>query len=175
MIRDIQKVDDYIITAKRQIKKKLYSDPDVIEVLDNPDLNPDEPDSYVGVNIMPSLLIPGAITDKQNYICFDVKRDELSKYNSYMSNINYIFMVYAHEDLIKTKYGIERHDLLAYLVKDLFNYSNFMGNQLVLISDTPGMMDSYYASRQMIFEAVTPHELNRATQTNKHEFDEVYL
>ena len=93
MIRDIQKVDDYIITAKRQIKKKLYSDPDVIEVLDNPDLNPDEPDSYVGVNIMPSLLIPGAITDKQNYICFDVKRDELSKYNSYMSNINYIFIL----------------------------------------------------------------------------------
>ena len=47
MIRDIQKVDDYIVTAKRLIKTKLYSDPDIIEVLDNPDLNPDEPDSYV--------------------------------------------------------------------------------------------------------------------------------
>lgn len=175
MIRDINKVDDYIITAKRLIKQKLYSDPDIIEVLDNPALDPQEPDSYVGVNILPHILLPGALPEKQNYICFDIKRDDIAKYNSHMSDIYFLFNVYSHEDHVKTKYGIERHDLLGYLVRDLFNYSNFMGNQLILTSDSPGIMDAYYASRSLMFKVITTNELNRAVRTNKHEFNEVYL
>ena len=70
---------------------------------------------------------------------------------------------------MKTPYGIERHDLLGYLVRDVFNYSNFMGNQLCLESDTPGIMDAYYASRSLIFKVVTTNELNRFAQTNKYE------
>lgn len=174
MIRDINKVDDYIITAKRFIKQKLYSDSDIIEVLDNPELDPNEPDSYVGINIRPYIQFPEVLTKKQNYICFDIKRDDTAKFNSYMSDIYYIFNVYAHEDLLTTKYGIERHDLLGYLVRDIFNYSNFMGTQLVLTSDTPGIMDTQYASRSLMFKVVTPNELNRAVQTNKYEFDKVH-
>lgn len=169
MIRDIQKVDDYIVTAKRLIKTKLYSDPDIIEVLDNPDLNPDEPDSYVGINIFPHIMLPGTLPAKQNYICFDIKRKESSRFNEHMSELHYIFNVYSHQDLLKTPYGIERHDLLGYLVRDIFNYSNFMGNQLCLESDTPGIMDAFYASRSLIFKVVTTNELNRATKTNKYE------
>ena len=45
MIRDIQNIDDDIIRAKRIIKEKLINDPDVIEVLDNPKLDPEEPDT----------------------------------------------------------------------------------------------------------------------------------
>lgn len=174
MIRDIQQVDDYIITAKRLIKEKLYNDPDIIEVLDNPNLDPNEPDSYVGVNILPHIMIPGVLPEKQNYICFDIKRKELSKFNDHMSSLFYIFNVYAHQDLLKTPYGIERHDLMGYLVRDIFNYSNFMGNQLVLASDTPGIMDAYYASRSLVFEVTTTNQLNRGVKTNKYEFESIH-
>lgn len=170
MIRNIQNVDDYIITAKRLIKTKLYSDPDIIEVLDNPELNHDEPDSYIGVNIFPHIMLPGTLPSKNNYICFDIKRKEIPKANDYMSEVHYIFNVYSHQDLLKTPYGIERHDLLAYLVRDIFNYSNFMGCQLCLDSDTPGIMDAYYASRSLVFKVITPNEPNRAVKTNKYEF-----
>jgi hypothetical protein len=51
MIRDINNIDDSIIKAKRIIKEKLYSDQDIIEVLNNPKLNPDEPDTYLDENI----------------------------------------------------------------------------------------------------------------------------
>ena len=50
MIRDIQKVDDDIIEAKRLIKQKLYSDTDIIEAIHNVDLNPEEPDTYIDNN-----------------------------------------------------------------------------------------------------------------------------
>ena len=51
MKRDIQKVDDDIIRKKRLIEQILYSDEDIIEILDNPNLSPDAPEEYVGENI----------------------------------------------------------------------------------------------------------------------------
>ena len=39
MIRDIQNIDDDIIRKKRIIGELLYNDPDIIEVLDNPNIS----------------------------------------------------------------------------------------------------------------------------------------
>ena len=39
MIRDIQNIDDDIIRKKRVISEMIYSDPDIIEVLDNSELD----------------------------------------------------------------------------------------------------------------------------------------
>lgn len=63
MIRDINNIDDSIIKAKRIIKEKLYSDQDIIEVLNNPKLNPDEPDTYLDENIFDYIRVPGTTTD----------------------------------------------------------------------------------------------------------------
>lgn len=173
MMRDINKVDDTIITAKRLIKQKLYSDSDIIEVLNNPNLNPEEPDSYVGKNIFDYIRIPGTITEPTNYICFDIKQNSIAQYNYYVKEMYYIFNVYVHQDNIDTPYGMSRHDLLGYLIRDIFNYSNFMGNQLELKSDTPGIMDEYSSSRSLIFKTNTTNSLNRAVRTNKYEFSDM--
>lgn len=170
MIRDIQAIEDDICSAKRIIKEKLYSDPDVLEALDNPKLDPDEPDSYLDVNIFDYIRIPNTTTDKMNYICFDIKQDSMTEPNNHLKNQLYYFNVYTHEDCIKTPYGISRHDLLAYLIRDIFNYSNIFGTQLVLISNTPGVMDGYWSSRSLIFKAITPASLQKAVRTNKYEF-----
>ena len=85
----------------------------------------------------------------------------------------YIFNVYVHQDNIDTPYGMSRHDLLGYLIRDIFNYSNFMGNQLELKSDTPGIMDEYSSSRSLIFKTNTTNSLNRAVRTNKYEFSDM--
>ena len=170
MIRDIQKVDDDIIEAKRLIKQKLYSDPDIIEALHNVDLNPEEPDSYIDVNIFDYIRIPGTTDTVKNFICFDIRQDSMSERNDHFKNQLYIFQVSAYEDDIRTSYGMARHDLLAYLIRDIFNYSNMFGLQLVLTSNVPGLMDSSWSSRTLTFKAVTPNSLNRAVKTNKHEF-----
>ena len=53
MIRDINNIDDDIIRKKRIIAEMLYSDPDIIEVLDNKELDPTCPDTYLYENIFP--------------------------------------------------------------------------------------------------------------------------
>lgn len=170
MIRDIQKIDDDICNYKRIIKEKLYSDPDIIEVLDNSNLSPDEPDTYVDVNIFDYIRIPGTTTEKLNYICFDLRQDNLTEQNNHIKNFMLVFNVYVHEDYMKTPYGVTRHDLLGYLIRDIFNYSNMFGPQLELITDTPGMMDTQWQSRCLTFKEKLPASLNRAVRTNKYEF-----
>lgn len=169
MNRNIQCIDDDICSAKRVIKEKLYSDPDIIEVLHNPNLDPSEPDSYLDVNIFDYIRIPGSISEVNNYICFDIKQSGITDKNSHMKEQLYLFNVYSHENDIKTPYGVSRHDLLAYLIRDIFNYSNLFGTQLVEISNTPGIMDSYWSSRALIFKAITPNSLQRGVTTNKYE------
>ena len=170
MIRDIQNVDDDIISAKRRIKEILYSDPDVIEALHNEELDPEEPDSYVDVNIFDYIRIPGTTDRVKNFICFDVKQERLSDCNDHMKQQKYIFMIFSHEDDIKTPYGMSRHDLLAYLIRDLFNYSNKMGTQLIEISNVPGVTETHFSSRTITFNVITPNSLNKAVKTNKYEF-----
>ena len=68
MIRDIQNIDDDIIRKKRIIGQMLYSDPDIIEVLDNPELDPSCPEEYMYKNIYPFIRIPGTQDTSKSYI-----------------------------------------------------------------------------------------------------------
>lgn len=173
MIRDINKVDDMIIEAKRIIKKKLYSDPDIIEVLNNPNLNPEEPDSYLGISIFDYIRVPGTTTETKNFICFDIRMNSMDKFNEHLKDMYFIFSVFVNEDNMETPYGMARHDLLSYLIRDIFNYSNLFGCQLVQITDIPGIMDGHSSSRTLTFKAVQPAALNKAMRTNKYEFNGV--
>lgn len=170
MIRDIQNIDDYICRAARVIKEKLYSDPDIIEALHNPDLDPNEPDAYIGVNIFDYIRIPGTITEKINYICFDIKQEGLAERNNHMQNLIYTFAAFAHVDDMDTGIGISRHNLLGYLIRDIFNYSDMFGTQLVEIQDTPGIMDSQHSSRTIMFKEITPANLQHGVRINKYEY-----
>lgn len=173
MIREINNIDDFIIKSKRIIKEKLFSDPDIIEALNNPNLNPDEPDSYLDVNIFDYIRIPGTTSETKNFICFDIRQQSLNTVNNHMKDVLYIFGVYVHESNMRTPYGMSRHDLLGYLIRDIFNYSNIFGTQLVEISDVPGIMDEYSSSRTITFRAVQPASLNEGVRTNKYEFGEI--
>ena len=51
MKRDIQNIDDDIIRKKRLIEKILYTDEDIIEILENPNIDPSVPEDVVGKNI----------------------------------------------------------------------------------------------------------------------------
>lgn len=170
MIRDIQNIDDDVVFAKRKIKEALFNDPDVIEALHNPNLDPEEPDQYVGINIYDYIRIPGVTSEVKNFICFDVKQERTSYTNDHMKLQKYIFMVFCNEDDIETGLGMSRHDLLAYLIRDIFNFSNMFGTQLVEVSNVPGIAETHYSTRTITFEERTPNSLQRAVKTNKYEF-----
>ena len=172
MIRDIQNIDDDIIRKKRIIGQMLYSDPDIIEVLDNPNLDPDCPDEYMYVNIFPFIRIPGTQDESKSYITFMLDDMEKSQFNKSMKSQLLKVMIFVHKDLVKTKWGADRHDLLAYLVRDVFHLSNSLGLQLNLVSNREGVTDTDYSTRTLQFEMTTPNSL-QPYHTNKYERDSI--
>ena len=168
MIRDIQNIDDDIVRKKRIIGQMLYSDPDIIEVLDNPQLDPECPDEYLYVNIFPFIRIPGTQDVSKSYITFMLDDMEKSQFNKSMKSQFLKVVIFVHKDLVKTKWGADRHDLLAYLISDVFHLSNSLGLQLSLVSNREGVTDTDYCTRTLQFEMTTPNSI-QPYQTNKYE------
>jgi hypothetical protein len=74
----------------------------------------------------------------------------------------------VHKDLVETQWGADRHDLLSYLVKDIFHLSNSLGLQLNLVSNREGVTDTDYCTRTLQFEMTTPNSV-QPFSTNKYE------
>lgn len=172
MIRDIQNVDDDIARKKRKIEQILCSDPDIIEILDNPDLDPSVPEDYIYENIYPFLRIPGTQDVAKNFITFTVDDTERVPSNQVMKNQIIQFVIFVHKDLIKTKYGMARHDLLGYLIRDIFNLSDKLGAQMEIVSNREGVTDADYHTRTLRFELITDNS-TKPCRTNPYEYGRI--
>lgn len=169
MDRDIQKVNDDIIEIKRLIKQKLISDTDILEALHNTKINTDSPDDFLDNNIYGFIRIPTTQDTVRNFICFTVDDIEDHRYNSHMKVQQIQFVCICHLDDMKTEFGIDRHDLLAYLVRDVFNWSNDFGLQFKLVYNKESTIDSDYYCRTLKFERECTNSLNNATRSNRYD------
>lgn len=167
MIRNIQKCDDDIVEMKRLIKQKLIDDPDILEALNNKEIPLDSPDEFLDNNIYGFIRVPKIQDTVRNFICFTVDDIEEYRYNEVMK-VQYIqFHAICHLDDMKTEYGIDRHDLLGYLIRDDFNWTNIFGLQFKLIENKESAVDSDYYCRTLVFKAVKPNHLNKARMDGK--------
>ena len=169
MNRDIQNIDDDIISIKRRIKQKLIADEDILEALNNPDIPLDSPDEFLDNNIFGFVRIPQTQDTVRNFICFTVDDIEGHQTNTHMKIQQIQFVCICHLDDMKTKYGMDRHDLLAYLVRDLINWSNEFGLQFKLIYNKESTIDSDYYCRTLKFERECTNSLNKARRDNPYE------
>lgn len=168
MIRNIQKVNDDIIEMKRLIKQKLIADADILEALHNPDIDIDSPDEFLDNNIFGFIRIPTTQDTVRNFICFTVDDIDPS-YNTHFKIQQIQFSCICHLDDMKTEYGIDRHDLLGYLVRDNFNWTNDFGLQFKLVYNKESTIDSDYYCRTLKFERETTNNLKKATRSNSYD------
>jgi len=160
MIRNLNEIDDDIIYKKRKIKQILYKDADIIEALNNPTLDKNNPDEYIDVNIFDYVRIPGTQDEVKNFICFEIDDVNISDTNNVMKQQIITFYSMVHIDNIKTQYNMSRHDLLAYIIKDIFNWSDILGStQFKLISSKTDLIDVKYYTRIQQFKSITPNSL----------------
>lgn len=169
MIRDIQKVSDDIIEMKRRIKQKLIADVDILEALHNPVIDLDSPDEFLDNNIFGFIRIPTTQDTVRNFICFTVDDIEGHQTNSHMKIQQIQFTCICHLDDMKTEYGMDRHDLLGYLVRDNFNWTNEFGMQFSLIYNKESTIDSDYYCRTLKFERETTNNLKNARRDNPYD------
>lgn len=168
MRREIQKVDDDIVEIKRKVKQMLIADTDILEALHNPDIDLESPDEFLDTNIFGFIRIPHTQDTVRNFICFTVDDIEDHQYNSHFKVQQIQFVCICHLDDMKTDFGIDRHDLLGYLVRDVFNWSNEFGKQFKLVYNKESTIDSDYYCRTLKFERDTTNSLNNATRNNHY-------
>ena len=179
ILDDIKNND--IIYKKRIVKDLFENDPDLKTVLGQlpklpykREVNKGHPteaeleerkqiDEYNKKVSKPQILSFLKVNDIQkevlNFIMFDIS-DERPSYTSEIIKQQYLTVVIlVHEDDMDTEYGIDRVDLLGYIVKDLLCWSNKTGLTMKLYSDTPEISDTKYYSRILKF-------LIKATNTN---------
>ena len=151
------------IYYKEIVKEKLINNSLIIQTLNNPDLDPDSPADYLGENILPFYLIVDTQTKVKNYICFETSFDEVPRYNNTLKLGQVIFYIICDsKDIYDKKTGIARHDLLAALIQDEFNWTNMFGTQIHIVSDRPSAIDTNYVGRTLIFEQTTPNSIVKA-------------
>lgn len=162
-LRDLKKnVDSDNVRYKEIIKKSLIENELIIYLLNNKELEDAEadPSDYLGVNILPYYIIHPTQHNVQNFICYEIGFKELERYNSKMKLLQITFYILCEEkNNIEKKTGIARHDLIAALITDIFNWSNLFGDQIHCVSDLPSVTDNDYATRTIVFEQRTDNNL----------------
>lgn len=175
--------DDDNIKYKNIIKHALLNCPELLyslhdeelesELFDNENLYMDEEtgellgdvDRYFGDNsyIRPDLFIPDTQTTVNNYICYQVMFDELPRYGKIQKYTEITFTIFVNGmDRTDELTGIPRHDLIASIIRERFNWSNIFGMQTHLISSKESVTDNNYLVRTLIFQIT---DVNSITYT----------
>ena len=181
--------DDENIQYKQKIKKALLSNPCLLYALNekdleselfdkngninwewNEDLGEYEPlgewDRYFGSNsnIRPFLFIPDTQTEVKHYICYQVAFDETPRYQDTLKYTNITFTIFVHgNDRDDKLTGIPRHDLIASIIRERFNWSNIFGMQTHLISSKESVTDNNYLVRTLVFQVVDTNGIYKTT------------
>lgn len=173
--------DDDNIKYKNIIRKALLKCPELLYALNNKELESElfdedgnilidentgellgEVDRYFGdnSNIRPSLFIPDTQTTVNSYVCYQVMFDELPRYNNTQKYTNIVFNIFVNgKDRTDKLTGIPRHDLIASIIREKFNWSNIFGMQTHLISSKESTTDNNYLVRTLIFQTTDTNSI----------------
>ena len=175
--------DDDNIRYKEKIHDALLNNAELLYALNNKELESElfdgdklnideetgellgEVDRYFGdnSNIRPYLFIPDTQTEVKHYVCYQVMFDELPRYQNVQKYTEITFNIFVNgKDRTDKLTGIPRHDLIASIIREKFNWSNIFGMQTHLISSKESVTDNNYLVRTLIFQIT---DVNSITYT----------
>ena len=172
--------DDETTQYKEKIKQALMKSPELLYALHEEELEAElycenengdlvlnideetgellgEVDRYFGEssNIRPYLFIPETQTEVKHYVCYQVMFDELPRYNDTQKYTQITFTIFVNgKDREDESTGLPRHDLIASIIREKFNWSNIFGMQTHIISSKESTTDSNYLVRTLVFQLV---------------------
>ena len=165
---------------EKSLESELFDDDGNINWEWNEELGEYEPlgewDRYFGgtSNIRPYLFIPDTQTEVKHYICYQVSFDEMPRYQDTLKYTNVTFTIFVHGNDRNDKLtGIPRHDLIASIIRERFNWSNIFGMQTHLISSKESTTDNNYLVRTLVFQVIDTNGIvkttNGITSTNNYQ------
>ena len=179
--------DDDNIRYKEKIHDALLSNVELLYALNNEELESElfdgdklnideetgellgEVDRYFGdnSNIRPYLFIPDTQTDVKHYVCYQVSFDEMPRYSTFHKYNEITFNIFVNgKDRTDKLTGIPRHDLIASIIRERFNWSNIFGTQVHLVSSKESVTDNNYLVRTLIFQITDVANILNTTSGN---------
>lgn len=181
--------DDENIQYKKKVEKALMLNPCLLYALNeksleselfdedgninwewNEDTKEYEPlgewDRYFGSNsnIRPFLFIPDTQAEVKHYICYQVSFDETPRYQDTLKYTTITFTIFVHgNDRMDKLTRIPRHDLIASIIRERFNWSNIFGMQTHLISSKEFTTDNNYLARTLVFQVIDTNGIVNTT------------
>ena len=166
-LKDTVESDD--IRIKEKIKEVLLNNKYIIHAIDNKELevNVEEDgtgtDEYFGKNIYPHFIINPTQHKADTFICYEISYNNNGRY-THSTNVSKQLLITFEilsnfKVLMNQETGIAKHDLLAALITDQFNFSNYFGKTITLISDEPSVVDNDFACRTLVFQQTTDNNL----------------
>ena len=164
-----ENVDCDDIRIKEKIKEVLLNNRWIIRVLDNKALEENVEDDgtgtdeYFGVNILPNFIVNPTQHSANTFICYEIGYNNSTRYSRVSQTVKELRITFEilsnYKVLINQDTGIAKHDLLAALIIDQFNFSNYFGKSIYLISDEPSVVDKDFACRTLIFQQTVDNNL----------------
>lgn len=149
-----------VIDYKMKIAGRLIELPNIITLLNNEEII--YADELINNNIFSYMKVPKTTMKAKNYICFDYNSKIFTRNEVLKSAIINIGII-CHEDDIHTHYG-NRHDVIAGVIIDDFNWSKFLGFELELVSDCESILEKDYHVRTLQFKNLTPNSLSNGVK-----------
>ncbi len=134
---------------KRKVISAMMSDEAIVEALDA-DVDASE---LIYDRIFPYGVVPDTQLEANCYITVEITMPQVSTVNYFFKDVLLVINVVCHNDIMKTEYGIPRHDYIAAKICELLNFSTDLGyGELQLVSNTEGAFSERHSGRTMRFK-----------------------
>lgn len=165
---------DDVISKKLKLQKIFEEDPDLLDIMGMPEeiiplqgMTEEQKQEIEDRNsrisrpeIIPWLKLNGVVKTVSNKVMFDIYTERGNYDNPGFSRQIIIVMCLVDETSMETSFEIPRVDLMAYIVKDLINRSDYFGMNTLLWSDEPKIVDNSFYCRELRFVINQPNKSN---------------
>jgi len=152
-------------TVKREIMLKLANDPKIFELINNPTIDPENPDDLIYVNIFPYLKVNYTIQEVGTYIGVKIDYPVIND-NEIWKNAEMTISIICANGAMKAKGGLSRTDLISERIIELLQWNRDYGCRIELISEKENPVDENFYYRKMVFGFFAPNGMKNGVKVN---------
>lgn len=150
---------------KREIMMKLANDPRIFELINNPNIDPDNPDDLIYVNIFPYLKVNYTIQEVGTFI--GVKLDyPVINSNEIWKDAEMTISIICANGAMKADGGLSRTDLISERIIELLQWNGDYGCRIELISEKENPVDENFYYRKLVFGFFAPNGMKNGVKVN---------
>ena len=150
---------------KRKIMLRLANDEEIFRLIDNKNIDPDEPDNLIYNNIFPFKRIDYTVQEVGSYICVGLDYPKIN-HNEIFKNASLTFIVVCNTNAMKVDGGYARTDAIAERIIELFDWTTDLGFRIELSYEDEDAIDENFYFRRVVFTSFSPNGMKDGKKIN---------